>query len=349
MAVLRFVYALYLRVAGLGLLAIAALYFFVQSQGTAGLPAVETWAPATLGVIGAVFLLPWIMPRGLRRPKAGRDLVWLAVHAIVALILPLMLPFLLAALPTLVDVPAGLLSVAQQPVDPIWLIAAPFALMFILVLPSFRRAAPSDRPDPNDPARAIPVKEKKPAKIPEKKLPALGAAMKLYVVADWLILRLLGLGLMATAYMIWTMIDAGRTFQAELLSHGKEPMTAVYVYGGVGALLALPFLLPGRIARPQHVFFGLIKAVLLVAAAYILIKPLNLAITEFTPDIYHPTLIQTVPRLFKAICGVAVTAALLISFFRQLNGLPAVDYKGDPKVQLSPDQLHDLRKARMPG
>lgn len=349
MAVLRLVYAIYLRLAGLGLLAIAALYFFLKSQGSEGFPPVETWAMATLCIIGAVFLLPWIMPRGLRRPQAGRDLVWMAVHAIVALVLPKMMPFLAAALPSVINLPDGLLAVGQTRIDPVWWIAVPFALMLLLVLPSFRRAAPTDRPDPNDPARAIPVKEKRPAKLPEKKLPALGAAMKLYVVSDWLILRVLGVGLMATAYMIWTMIDAGRTFQAELLSHGKAPMTAVYVYGGGGALLALPFLLPARIARPQHVFFGLIKAILLVAAAYVLIKPLNLAITEFTPDIYHVTLIETVPRLFKAICGVAVTAALLISFFRQLNGLPPVDYKGDPKVQMSPNQLHDLRKARMPG
>lgn len=349
MAVLRFVHALHLRLSGLGLLAIAGLYFFVRLQGAAGLPAVETWVPATLGIIGAVFLLPWILPRGLRRPAQGRDLVWLAVHAVVALVLPRMQAFILAALPAVAEVPPEALAIAQQPVDPVWWVVPPFVLMLLLVLPSFRRDPRADHPDGNAPAHAAQIEEKKRVRLPEKKLPALGAAMKLYVVADGLILRLLGLGLMATAYMIWTMIDTGRLFQAQILSHGKPPMTAVYVYGGVGALLALPVLLPRRIARPSHVFFGLVKALLLVVAAYVLIQPLNTAIIEFTPDIYHATLIETVPRLFKAICGVAVTAALLIAFFRQLNGLPPVDYKGDPKVQLSQAQLHDLRKARMPG
>ncbi|WP_139176671.1 hypothetical protein [Jannaschia faecimaris] len=212
-----------------------------------------------------------------------------------------------------------------------------------------KNTSPTDHPAPKDPARAMPVKERKPVRLPEKKLPALGAAMKLYIAADWIILRILGLGLMATAYMLWTMIDDGQTFQAEALAHGKDPLTAVYVYGGVGALLGIPFLLPGRIARPKNVGYGLIKAVLLVGAAYVLIVPMDVAIVTFTPDIYHPTLIETVPRLFKAICGIAVTSALLISFFRQLNGLPAVDYKGDAKVTLTAAQLHDLRKARMQG
>ncbi len=229
-----------------------------------------------------------------------------------------------------------------------WSLFVPFGLMLLLVMPDMRRQKPL-RPDPNDPARAIPVAERKPVPIADfnKKLPAIGGAMKLYVAADWLILRLLGLGLMGTAYLLWDMIATGRTFQAGQLAFGNDPTRAMYAYAAVGAIIALPFLLPRRIAAPRHVGFGLVKAVILVAVAFVLITPLSVAIELFAPEAYRPTLIATVPNLFKAIAGIAVTSVLLIAFFRQLNTLPAVDYKGDPKVSLSQQQLHDLRLARM--
>ncbi|CTQ50678.1 hypothetical protein [Jannaschia donghaensis] len=349
MAVLRFVYALYLRLAGLFLLILGAGYLeagVLVEQAGITIQQVEIWVPFAAIGLGIFMLVPWWLPKGLRRPTRSRDLIWLALPALGALLGPLLRIPLYDVLPQVSTLEPEAAAFMQQPVSPVVSVGLPFVLMLLLVLPSMRSGVPADRPDP---VGAKPVKEKRPAKIPEKKLPALGAAMKLYIVADWAMLRAMGLGLMATAYMLWTLIQDGRLSQAAALSHGKDPMLAVYIYGGVGAMLAIPFLLPGRIARPQHVVFGLIKAILLVVAAYVLIEPLKVAIVTFTPDIYHATLIETVPRLFKAICGVAVTSALLISFFRQLNGLPAVDYKGDAKVHLSQDQLHDLRKARMPG
>jgi hypothetical protein len=348
MAVLRFIYALYLRLTGLSLLAFAGAFFYFSSIGLID-AAVGIWVPAVLAAIGLFLLIPWWLPRGLRRPTQGRDLAWIAIHAVIAALYPMIEGAMISAMASLFTASpeqTNILSSVNS-VSSIWWVLPPLAVMLLLVLPSMKRAAPSDMPDPKDPTRTVPTKTKRPGKIPEKKLPALGAAMKLYIVADWTMLRLMGLGLMATAYLIWTLIQADRTGQAELLSHGKAPMTALLVYGGIGAILCLPLLLPQAIARPKNVIFGMVKAILLVAAAYVLIEPMNLAIVEFTPKIYHPTLIETVPRLFKAICGVAVTSALLISFFRQLNGLPAVDYKGDAKVHLSPEQLYDLRKARM--
>ena len=181
----------------------------------------------------------------------------------------------------------------------------------------------------------------------EPKIPALGAAMKLYVVADWMMLRIMGLGLMATGYLLWTTIRDERAVQAATLAHGQDPMAALYLYGGLGAILGVPFLLPAAIARPRNVAFGALKAILLVAAAYALMDPLKLMIVDLTPPLYHATLIETVPRLFKAICGVAVTSALLISFFRHLGALPAMDTGGPAKVHLSAQELQDLRKARM--
>ncbi len=81
MAVLRFIYALYLRLTGLGLLSVVFVYIGLESgaqaSGTA-LPPVELWVQATLAGLGVFLLIPWWLPRGLRRPTQGRDLIWLA-------------------------------------------------------------------------------------------------------------------------------------------------------------------------------------------------------------------------------------------------------------------------------
>ncbi|MFO6463333.1 hypothetical protein ACK8OR_02985 [Jannaschia sp. KMU-145] len=194
-------------------------------------------------------------------------------------------------------------------------------------------------------AKELPPIPKRVAK--RAQLPAIGAAMKLYLVADWLVLRLVGLGLLGTAYMLWLMIEAERTSRAAQLSYGQDPMHALYAYAGLGTLLALPFLMPGFLSRPNHVAGGLAKAVLLVVSAFLLLPALHLAIDLFTPDIYHATLHLTVPNVFKAVAGIAVTSALLISFFRQLGGLPKMDGMGNPKIEMSPAEMRDMRIARM--
>lgn len=345
MAILRFLLALHLRLTGLVLLASVAAGLVgpaLAAPADPSIPSAPLWSLAARAGLGLFLLVPWWLPRALRRPARVRDLLWLAVPAAAAALHAASDPGGLVLLLSMTGLPADVTAAISGPFGASVLLAPPVLLMPALILSSRRSPGQAGRSPGAVPAPMTPER-----RLAVPKLPALGPAMKLYVVADWTILRLMGLGLMATAYLIWTLIDADRTAQAALLSHGKPPMTALLVYGGAGAMLGLPFLLPVRIARPVSVTFGMLKAVLLVASAYVLIGPLNLAIVEFTPKIYHPTLLETVPRLFKAICGVAVTAALLISFFRQLGGLPAVDYTGAPKVHLTPAQLYDLRKSRM--
>ncbi|MCK0166592.1 hypothetical protein MWU52_03415 [Jannaschia sp. S6380] len=203
------------------------------------------------------------------------------------------------------------------------------------------------RPAPTTPAGSLPELHRTVAPAHRSNLPAIGAAMKLYILADWFVLRLMGLGLIAAAWLLWQMVQDGRLAEAGTLTYGYDAMNAVYVYAGLGALLAVPFLLPGRIAAPRHVGWGLVKSALLVAAALFLIPPIHVAIETFTPNVYHAALMPTVPPLFKAITGVAVTSILLISFFKQLGTLPKTDYKGDPVVNVSSDQLRAMRAARM--
>ncbi|MEO0859014.1 MAG: hypothetical protein AAFY65_00270 [Pseudomonadota bacterium] len=185
------------------------------------------------------------------------------------------------------------------------------------------------------------------ATVDDGKLPTIGAAMKLYIGTDWIVMRLLGMGLLATAYLQWTFIQQGREFFATQLAQGLDPMHALYFYAGFGALLAVPFMLPLFIVRPSHVIGGLVKAGILVAAGLILLPMTHVAIDMFFTDLYRPTLHATVPRLFKAIMGVAVTSALLISFFRQLGKTPKVDYMGRAMREYSAQELSDMRRARM--
>ena len=183
----------------------------------------------------------------------------------------------------------------------------------------------------------------------EAKIPALGFAMKLYVIADWVVLRALGAGLVGTGYMLQQMMAAGRTSRVEPLVWGQEPLHALWAYYMVGALLLVPVLLPRWIARPCHVAGGLAKAALLVVVGFLLMRPLEMAIILYTDDMYHATLAATVPRLFKATAGVAITAALITSFFRQLGTSPRQDHTGRPIEMLSADELRKMRHGRMPA
>lgn len=196
----------------------------------------------------------------------------------------------------------------------------------------------------------IPGAQKKRKKAPRAKapkLPAIGAAMKLYLIADWVVLRLLGLALIGSAYMMWQILERDRVFLILDLAQGFAPMTALYIYAGFGLLLTVPFLLPRFIASPQHVFGGLAKAILLVFTALVLYVPLRVAIDVYTPDIYHATLKATVPRVFKAVAGIAVTSSLLIAFFKQLGKVPKMDYQGRPVREYSAKELAAMRHARM--
>ncbi len=96
-------------------------------------------------------------------------------------------------------------------------------------------------------------------------------------------------------------------------------------------------------------FGGLLKAIVLVGSALALISPMRVAVLNFTPEVYHLTLLATVPTLFKAITGVAVTSTLLIAFFRQLGTSQRTNYRGEPVVMLSADDLRQWRAARMGG
>ncbi|PWJ15867.1 hypothetical protein [Jannaschia seohaensis] len=193
----------------------------------------------------------------------------------------------------------------------------------------------------------VPKKDMRRGTLPEPKLPATGALMKLYVAADWLVLRLLGAGLLGTGYLLWQMIQADRQLPQLALSYGFDPLHALIGYCAFGALMAVPFLLPRAIVAPRHVIGGLIKAALLLVAGYVLRPVLPTAINLLVDDKYHATLNYVGPIAFNAVIGVAVLSALLISFFKQMGKTPKTDYLGKPVIEMTPADLQRLRRARM--
>lgn len=347
----------------------AELHFMATTLGAINVIQVA----AILGILGGLsLLLVRMMPRFLARPTRWYHFVLIGLYlSALAAIAPLtfvLFPIFKAASqfsdPTLLNLhaaafqnallrlPAGMTAQLIGTVANLSLIVTTILLI--------RRLPTVDGHDADElrpysastygadvPEVAKPVKDRAKAKLPEPKLPSIGAAMKLYIVADWLVMRLLGAGLLWTGYLLFQMIQAERWSQAAKLSYGQDPMHALYAYGLSGALLAVPFLLPRRIVAPRSVLGGLFKAVILLAACLVLLPMLDVAITTLTPDIYHATLQATMPSVFKAVAGVAVTSALLISFFRQLGATPQVDYTGKPVVVLSERELRELREARM--
>ncbi|WP_371153934.1 hypothetical protein [Jannaschia sp. 2305UL9-9] len=312
--------------------------------------------------IGLSFLTTRTLPRFVHRPTRWFHFPAIGFY-ISAVSLAALAPLLVMAPPALTSilegqspgvftrydlVQAGSTTTIISAVSFLGLIATTIAVIArkppAATSPDALRPYPSQRA--SDLPEVAPKKNMNKGKLPEPKLPSIGAAMKLYVIADWLMMRLLGLGLLGTAWILWQLIEGGRDYQAFQISYGQNPMHALYAYAGVGTLMTVPYLLPRFITAPRHVIGGLLKAVLLAATAFILLPMLHVGIEMFTPDMYWATLHATAPGVFKALAGVAVTSALLISFFRQLGNVPQVDYTGKPVLVLSQQELRSLRAAR---
>ncbi|MEM9796626.1 MAG: hypothetical protein AAF919_09060 [Pseudomonadota bacterium] len=179
------------------------------------------------------------------------------------------------------------------------------------------------------------------------KLPALGWIVKLYNAADWVLLRILGVLMLATAWLLYQAFAAETGAQPELLAYGLDTTQAMLLYGVAGGMLALPFLLPRFLAAPRHVFFGMVKAVMLVGAGIILLPVLPVLIDSYVPAEYQSFLPAALPDYLKMGLGVALVLAIMAAFFRHLAGPPRVDYMGRPIVAMSEKDLREMRSLRM--
>lgn len=353
---------LVLRLAGLLALAPAiyiAHWFFTDAPEGVGLVP-EGRRAGKLVLVLVVGAIACAVPSRIGRSGAFfvpfRFRHWLAAGVLpaplVAALLYLTLPAYPAIVPHPIAVDVALLRLEISLAVGACLLLLPLATLIMVpdlaaamteepaLRPYSASSAPSDMP-------AVAKKDIRRGALPEPKMPALGAAMKLYVTADWLVMRLLGLGLLGTGYLLWQMMEANRELPQRALSWGLEPLHALVGYAVVGALMAVPFLLPRFVVAPRHVLGGLIKAFLLVGTGFVLLPVVPTAVELLTDDKYHATLLAIAPIVFKSAMGVAVTGAILTSFFRQLGHAPKTDYLGKPMIELSQSELRNLRAARM--
>ena len=350
MATLRIIYTLYLRLTGAALLLTVALLAAARTGhvdiGTA--PAAPLWALAMAVGLGLLLAIPWWQPYGLWKPGRRTDAVWVLPHSAVAALLP----FLSAPLLGLPAVPPMVAALAP---GAIWAAIVPALLVSALIVPRIRgggkradRVGRRERRDAAQVAARAQTARIRHAVVAEPKLPTIGAAMKLYVAADWLILRLMGLGLIGVG------LDAACPARRGPAGRGAVPDARVR--SADGRLDAWRRSVSrwrcrscsrGAIARPRHVAGGVVKAAGLVVGAIVLLEPL--------PHGHHGVHAGHLPPdadghgalPLPAVAGIAVTSVLLVVLLPPARHAAHLDDRSRNAPTMSVDDLRELRTARM--
>ncbi|UWQ20498.1 hypothetical protein [Jannaschia sp. W003] len=185
----------------------------------------------------------------------------------------------------------------------------------------------------------------KPGRAAPVALPNVGPLMKAYRAVDWVMLRILGLGLVALAWAIRTLADPEK---CAAVLHGITPQTATVVYFVWGLLLAFPVLLPRGIANPHTVLAGALKAALILAATAALLPALDLLVEMQVPRDYRNAVAGAVPNVVKAVAGLAVLSTVAVAFFRQLGAGSRGGAVPDKRAAgPTAEELRELRRSRM--
>lgn len=182
-----------------------------------------------------------------------------------------------------------------------------------------------------------------------------GGAMRAYVIASWVILRLYAAAFAGCAWVVfeWSRLD--HPALPDLL-FGLDASAVMTGLGMLAVLLGLPFLTPRFIATPQNVFLGLLKAVVLIGLAYLL-----LIYSAVIFDTWHShlgtVLKQAAPLVIKSIVVLAVTGAIFVGLLNSLQATPThKTRKKKPRsawearlegLDLQGNVLRDMRKSRM--
>ena len=181
----------------------------------------------------------------------------------------------------------------------------------------------------------------------EGPLPQVNGAMRILAAADFAGPRLLGLGLIGAAWLLWGYMADGRPERVADLARGLEPMAALALHVGLGVALIVPVLLTPWVGRPRHVAGGLVKAGIIAFAAWLLQEPLRLALSAVLSDLHRPLGLAIAPPAFLAVAAVIIFAAPVLAFFRQLGAVPTAVPADEAGPVMDPTTLRDLRLARM--
>ncbi|WP_308915090.1 hypothetical protein [Jannaschia sp. LMIT008] len=179
-------------------------------------------------------------------------------------------------------------------------------------------------------------------------IPDLGVALRIYVVADWVLLRLFGLALIGTGWMLY--LSGGRNVEGlRDLTWGHDWPEAAVAYAFAGMVLLLPVMLPQALMHPRNVVLGALKAAILAGLTFVFLPALHFAAAHLMEEPWRTLALGHGPVALKTLAGYAVVSTVVVAFFRQLAGSPALDGQGRPIVRLDPEELRALRSARMDG
>lgn len=180
------------------------------------------------------------------------------------------------------------------------------------------------------------------AKQRQKREPGGGIILS-YKVSSWVFLRLYGAAFCWFAWIMWT----SAWTPVNLLNYWPEALPYKWFYGtlaALGVLLIFPFFTPSPLRFPRTVSGGVVKAILLLILSGILYV-LTLALLDGGYLRYSQHLSSTLPLMIKAVAGLSVTGAVLVSLAGALHDSKAKRPKALSE-KMSDEDLRALRRAR---
>lgn len=180
-----------------------------------------------------------------------------------------------------------------------------------------------------------------------------GRFYRLYVAADWLTMRLVGLGLLLVAATLWQLVRRGQGDLAAALTFDQPAQLVFYAYGAIGAMLVVPVVLPGPFHAPKGPGEGLCKALLALLAGVALARAVGVlwpgAVTAAW-DVGLPAALAALPAGalvtgLKVAFALVALGAVAVPMARRAAGL-RYDLEGRPVLSLTGQELRQLRLAR---
>jgi hypothetical protein len=166
--------------------------------------------------------------------------------------------------------------------------------------------------------------------------------IKSYKVSSWLVTRVYGAVFLWFSWILWSeawLAEDMMGYVARVMPReGLIGLLAVF-----GVLLAVPFLTPSTLRFRRTVGGGVIKAILLlILSGMIYILTTFLLNDDFLR--FSNELRDVLPLMIKAVAGMAITGAVLVSLANALRD--GEERKDDAPNKLSDADLRMLRRIR---
>jgi hypothetical protein len=317
-------------------------------------------ALAVFAILAGVSLfVAQAMPRAVSRPSRPLHVLavygWLALLALPALLafvaVPLGLPSMIGPGAYLAGLRTNLALLAVLPgiTATAWIGLGALTVLLATTVGTIATSPRRARADAAQEAEAAPPRRVLPP-VPRALRPRpwpVRLAVMAFRGVDWLVLRLLGAGLLGGAWVLWSTLQAERPAEETGLTWGQDPLHALALYAALGLVLAVPLLLPRTVLVPGNVVMGLVKATLIAGSAVLLMPALAPLAAFLPPDAVPPALLSEAPLALRVAAAFSVALAVLDGLVGQFGRKRRLDYAGRPIIELTPDELRQLRLSRM--